>query len=67
MLTFQDLPTTAYELSEILRHEASYKLIDFLARVQVVVVACMAEEHADREMVQRAIAGELESDEQAAL
>ena len=41
--------------------------MDFLARTQVVVAARMAEEHAESKMIQRALMGELEPQEDRAL
>ena len=67
VLVYNDLPAEAYELSALLRHNTSYELIAFLAWVQVAVVACMAEKHAKQQMVQRALARELESDEEHVL
>ena len=41
-MTFKDLPVESYELGAILQHGTTYELIDFLARLQVVVAARMA-------------------------
>ena len=67
VLAYKDLPTKAYDLGAILRHGISYELIDFLARLQVVAMARLADEHAEKQMIQRALAGELKSDEEPAL
>ena len=41
--------------------------MNFLARLQVVAVTLMAEEYADRVVVQRALADELEYEEEVTL
>ena len=48
VLTFRDLPAEAFELGAILQHGTAYELIDFLARLQVVVASRMAQEHAEQ-------------------
>ena len=52
VLGYKDLPMEAYEFSALLRLGTTYELMDFLARAQVVVVARMAEEHAETKMIQ---------------
>ena len=47
VLCYKDLPTEAYEFSELLRLGTTYELMDFLERAQVAVIARMAEEHAE--------------------
>ena len=56
-----------YEFNVLLRLGTTYDLMDFLARAQVVVVARMAKEHKETEMIQRALIGDLESHEDRAL
>ena len=63
VLGYKDRPVEAYEFSALLRHGTTYELIEFLARVQVATIARMAEEHAESKMIQRALAGELEPQE----
>ena len=67
VLGYKDLRVEAYEFSALLRHDTTYKLIEFLARVQVAEAAHMVEEHGDNQMIQQALAGELETNEQRAL
>ena len=64
---YKDLPVEAYEFSALLQLGTTYELMDFLARAQVVEVVHMAEEHADTKMIQRALMGELEPQEDRAL
>ena len=52
VMTFKDLPAESHELCAILQHHTTYELIDFLARLQVVVAACMAQGHAEHQMVE---------------
>ena len=49
------------------RLDTTYELIDFLAGVQVATTTRMAEEHAENKMIQHALAGELEPQEERAL
>ena len=39
VFTLRDMPAEAFELGALLQHDMAYELIDFLARLQVVVVA----------------------------
>ena len=61
-MTFTD---SSHELDAILRHGTAYELIDFLARLQVVVAAHMVQEHAEQQMVERALDNEKEYDDEA--
>ena len=62
-MTFKDLTAKSYKLGVILQHGTAYELIDFLAHLQIVATARMAQDHAEQQMVQRALANELELDE----
>ena len=64
---FPDIPIVVFELAAILRHDTTFKLIDHLARLQVVVVVGVAEEHDERLMIQKALAGDIEEEDEAAL
>ena len=67
VMTFKDLPTESHGLDAILQHATTYELIDFLARLQVAIVARMAQEHAEQQMVERALANEMEFDDEPKL
>ena len=67
VLTFKDLPGEAYEVSAILQHVMAYELIDFLARLQVVAAAHMAQDHANQQVNQRALDSEPVSDDEPKL
>ena len=64
---YKDLLVEAYEFSALLRHDTTYELIEFLTRVHVTTMTRIAEQHADNQMIQRALAGELEVEEDRAL
>ena len=67
ILGYKDLLVEACKISALLRLGTTYELMDFLARAQVVEVVHMAEEHADTKMIQRALMGELEPQEDPTL
>ena len=67
VLCYKHLLVEAYEFSELLRLGTTYKLMDFFARAQVGAAARMAEEHAESKMIQRALMGELEPQQDRAL
>ena len=67
VLGYKDLPVEAYEFSALFRLGTTFELMDFLARAQVATAARMAEEHAESKMIQRALMGELEPQEDRAL
>ena len=55
VLTLKGLPEEAFELGAILQHGTTYKLIDFLARLQVVAADRMAQDHAEQQVIERAL------------
>ena len=63
VLGYKNLPAEAYEFSALLRLGTTYKLMDFLTRAQVVSAVRMAKEHTESKMIQRALMGELEPEE----
>ena len=66
-MTFKDLHAESYELSTILQHDTTYKLIHFLARLQVTTTSHMAYEHTEQQMVEHALVNKLESDDELKL
>ena len=66
-MTFKDLPAESHELSAISQHDTSYELIDFLARLKVVVAARMAQEHAEQQLIERALDNESTSNDEPKL
>ena len=67
VLGYKDLPAEAYEFSALLRLGTAYEIIDFLARAQVAAAARMAAEHAEAQMIQRALTGDIDPSEDRAL
>ena len=61
------LPVEAYEFSALLRLGTTYELMDFLAHTQVVATSRMDEEHEETKMIQPALIGEIEPQEDRAL
>ena len=61
--SYKDLPVEAYNFTALLRLGNMYKLMDFLACAQGAAIARMAEEHAETKMIQRALIGDLEPQE----
>ena len=59
VLTFRDLPAEVFELGAILQHDKTYELIDFFARLLVVATSRMAQEHAEQQVIERALDNEL--------
>ena len=66
VLGYRDLPAEAYEFSALLRFGTTYELVDFLARAQIQAATRMAEEHAEMKMIQKALLGETEHEEDRA-
>ena len=67
VLGYKELLVEAYEFSALFRLDTTYKLMDFLARIQVAATTRMAEEHAETKMIQRALTRGLEPHEDRAL
>ena len=51
----------------LLQHGTTYELIDFLARLQVVTTTRMAQEHAEQQVIERALDNEPASDDELKL
>ena len=63
----RDMPAESFELSALLQHGTSYELIDFLAKLQVATANRMAQEHAEKQVIQRALDNEPASDNEPKL
>ena len=57
----------AFELGALLRHGTTYELIDFLARLQVAAAGCVAQEHAEMQVIERALDNAPASDDEPKL
>ena len=58
VFTLCDMLAEAFKLGALLQHSMTYELIDFLARLQVAVVARMAQEHIEHQVIERALDNE---------
>ena len=67
VFALRDMPAEAFELAALLQHGTTYELIDFLARLQVAAAARMATEHAERQVIERALDNEPASDDEPKL
>ena len=67
VFALRDMPAEAFELAALLQHGTAYELIDFLARLQVAAAARMATEHAERQVIERALDNEPASDDEPKL
>ena len=67
VFTLRDMPAESFELGALLRHGTTYELIDFPARLQVAAAARMAQEHAELQVIERALYNELASDDELKL
>ena len=61
------MPAESFELGTLLRHGTAYELVDFLTRLQVSAVARMAQEHAELQVIERALDNEPASDDEPKL
>ena len=62
VLTLCDMHAKAFELGAILQHSTAYGLIDFQAKLQVAFAARMAQDHAENQVIERALDNEPASD-----
>ena len=56
-MAYPDIPDVAHEFAARLRFGTTFELMQFLAQQQFTLTERMAEEHADMQMIQRALAG----------
>ena len=59
------MTTKAFEA--LSQNGATYELIDFLAKLQIAVAAKMAQEHAEQQVIERALDNEPASDDEPKL
>ena len=64
---YPDIPDVAHEFAARLRFGTTFELMQFLAQQQLTLTERMAEEHADMQMIQRALAGSVDRTEERAL
>ena len=67
VLSYLDIPDTTHEFGALLQFDTTFKLMEFLATQQIKVSQRMADEHTERQMIQRALTQTVESDEEGPL
>ena len=67
IMAYPDIPNVAHEFAARLRLGTTFALMEFLAQQQLTLTQRMADEHADMQMIQRALAGTVERKEERAL
>ena len=67
VMAYPDIPDVAHEFAARLRFGTTFELMQFLAQQQLTLTERMFEEHADMQMIQRALAGPVERNEERAL
>ena len=65
VFALRDMPAECFELGALLQHGTTYELIDFLARLQVAAADQMAQEHVERQVIERAPDNEPASDDES--
>ena len=67
ILLIPDTPPVVHEITVILRFGTSYESVDWLAKRLQFASKQLAQEHKDRDMIQKAILGSLESEDEREL
>ena len=67
VMAYLEIPDVAHEFAAQLQFGTTFELMEFLAEQQITLSQRMAEEHADMQMIQRALAGTAEWTEGCAL
>ena len=67
IMSYPDIPDVTHEFAARLRFGTTFELMEFLAQQQLTLTQRMADEHADMQMIQRALAGPVERKEERAL
>ena len=66
-MAYPNIPDVAHEFTARLRFGTTFELMECLAQQQLTLTQRIAEEHADMQMIQRALAGTVERKEECAL
>ena len=64
VLFILDMPPATHKIMTILRFGTSYELADWLAKLLQFASDHLAQEHKDRDMIERAMIGALEPEEE---
>ena len=67
IMAYPDIPDVAHEFAVRLRFRTTFELMEFLVQQQLTLTQHMADEHADMQIIQRALAGTAEHTEGRAL
>ena len=67
VLGLPDIPPVAHEFAALLQFDTSYELVDWLAERLQFASDLLAQEHKDQEMIQKAMLGDLELEEEREL
>ena len=67
VLKYPNILDTAHELGALLQFGTTYELMEFLATQQINVSQRMAKEHAEQQMIERALTRTAESDDEGPL
>ena len=67
VMAYPEIPDVTHEFTARLQFGTTFELMEFLAQQQLTLTQHMADEHADMQMIQRALAGTAECMEGRAL
>ena len=67
VMAYPDISDVAHEFAARLRFGTTFELMQFLAQQQLTLNERMEDEHADMQMIQRALAGSVERTEECTL
>ena len=57
VMAYPEMPAVAHEFTVMLQFGTSFEIMEFLATQQIKVLQRMVEEHKERQMIERALAG----------
>ena len=67
VFTLRDMSVESFKRGDLLRHGTAYELVYFLARLQVATASRMAQQHAELQVIERALDNEPTSDDEPKL
>ena len=63
-MKYPDIPDTTHEFGTLLQFGTTYELMEFLTTQQIKVSQRMAKEHAEQQMIERALTRTAESEDE---
>ena len=66
-MAYLEIPEVAHEFAARLQFATTFEVMEFLARKQIKLSQCMAEEHAEILMIKRALAGPAKREDERTL